>query len=70
MTKQEFSKKILRCSYGLWRAVLAGNRNLSIGKAQLASQVLVTSPDVWIDPLRVKDRQEAWEKFNEPEAQK
>ena len=64
MTKQEFSSKILRCSYSLWRAALLGERNLGYKKAKLASQVLVTDIEVWIDPSKQPERIKAWNKFN------
>lgn len=47
----------------MWRAVLAGDRNLSYKKAQLVSQLFVTPLDVWLDPGRKNDRKAAWEKF-------
>jgi hypothetical protein len=64
MTKKEFSAKILRCSYSLWRAVLVGDRNLGYKKAQLASQIFVTPIEIWIDPKRQAERKTAWDKFN------
>jgi len=63
MTKKEFSIKILRCSYGLWRAVLVGERNLGYKRAQTAAKVLDTSCDIWMDPERLADRREAWKNF-------
>lgn len=63
MTKKDFSQKILNSSYSMWRAVLAGDRNLSYKKAQLVSQLFVTPLDVWLDPGRKNDRKAAWEKF-------
>lgn len=65
MTKKEFSTKILKCSYSLWRAALVGERNLGLKKAKLASQILVTSVDTWIDPEKQPERMAAWKKFNE-----
>ena len=64
MTIKEFSSKILRCSNSLWWYVLRGERNLRFAKAQLASQVLDTCVEVWIDSRRKAERQEAWVKFN------
>lgn len=63
MDKKEFSQKILKCSYSLWRAALVGDRNLSFKKARVASHVLNTTCDVWQDPSRVVERQAAWQKF-------
>ena len=63
MTKVEFSAKILKVSYGMWRFVLRGERNLSYKKALLASQVLSTPVDVWLDAGRVREREDAWAKF-------
>lgn len=65
MTKDEFSVKILKCSYGHWRYVLRGERNLSYNKARLVSQLLVTDVDTWLDTKQAKNRQAAWDKFNE-----
>jgi len=63
MTKQEFSTKILGCSYSMWRAVLIGERDFGYKKAKLVSQVLRTSSDVWMDRDRIADRREAWKNF-------
>jgi len=63
MTKQEFSLKILGCSYSLFRAVLAGKRNFSYKRALLVSQLLNTSCGIWQDEERAAERRIAWTKF-------
>jgi len=64
MTKKEFSTKILKCSDQHWRYILAGERNLSIKKAKLVSQLLSTDVLVWMDSEQVHRRKAAWKQFS------
>ena len=65
MNMADFSSKILKVSYAMWRFVLRGERNLSYKRALLASQILGTSVDVWLDENKTSERKAAWEKFNQ-----
>ena len=64
MTKEEFSKKILKCSYNLFSQALAGTRNLGYRKARTAAMIFDTDIEVWIDPSKQPERIKAWNKFN------
>ena len=63
MKRREFSK-ILGCSTDMWNKTLKGDRNLGYPRAKIASQVLNTVLDVWMDSERVLDRQAAWKNFS------
>jgi hypothetical protein len=65
MTKQEFSAKILECSYNHWRYILRGERNLGYSKAKIVSQLFSTPVEIWIDGTMAAARQAAWESFNQ-----
>ncbi len=66
MNKKEFATKILKCSPTLWCFTLKGRRNLGFKKAKLASQVLNTDCELWINPdASVNDRKKAWVDFCE-----
>lgn len=69
MTKTDFAKKILKCTHTHWYGVLSGKKNLGYEKASVASQVLGTERDLWIDPnASVNDRCKAWKEFAEGKA--
>ena len=64
MRKDDFADNVLGITYGHWRYVLTGERNLSLQKARIAASVLETGVDVWLDGSLASARIEAWERFN------
>lgn len=66
MTKEDFAKKILKCTHTHWYCVLKGDKNLGYRKAEVAARVLNTPVDLWINPdASVNDRKEAWDNFTD-----
>lgn len=63
MTKQQFSKKFLKCTYNHFRYVLRGERGLNFKKAEVAAKVLGTDVTVWLDPTKAAKRREAWDRY-------
>lgn len=64
MTQKDFSKKILNVTPAYWGMVLRCERHLGYPKAQVASSVLNTSVDLWINPkANPNERKAAWNLF-------
>jgi hypothetical protein len=63
MTKKQFARDVIGCSYSLWRFALLGQRNLGYPKAKIAATVLNTGIDVWLDEEKADERQRAWDQY-------
>lgn len=64
MSKKYFAS-LLNISYGHWRFVLLGERNLNLSKARVVAHLLDTPVDIWMDPEMKKERQAAWVRYSE-----
>lgn len=71
MTQKDFATTILKASQPLWGMVLSGKRHLGYHKAQVASSVLNTSIDLWMNPkANPNERRAAWNLFAMREVKK
>lgn len=45
--------------------VLAGKRNFSFAKSKVAADLMGCPQVIWIDPDRIQERQDAWQRFRD-----
>jgi hypothetical protein len=62
MSKKYFAR-LINISYGHWRFVLRGERNLNLPKARVVAHLLDTPVDVWQDSSMKDARQDAWSRY-------
>jgi len=60
MSQKDFASKVLGVTDAFWSQVLGGKRNLRIGTARKAAEVLGTPADLWMDGTK-EDRRAAWD---------
>jgi plasmid maintenance system antidote protein VapI len=64
MTKEQFARRVIKCTYQHWYYVLRGEKNLGYRKAVIVARLLNTAPELWINPdADANDRRNAWNKY-------